>query len=166
MGWWPAGPTSVPMAVAGAVGCGRLAATALRGSAPTTRLCVLSMSLIPVALAYPLARTATPDRRAILREVGGVTVMGVVATLAVRSDRINQAAALGCLARRRCLGPARQTLRAVSSKSSVPQDADGSGVGQCPTPPARAPNASARKGRNGIRFRAGLIVGRGAAIGR
>ncbi|WP_244931019.1 hypothetical protein [Nocardioides sp. W7] len=94
----PTSPLSTPVAVAVGVGCGRLTAVAVRGLAPAARLRVLSLSLVPVALVYPLARTAVPDKRAILREAGGVAAMGFVAALAVRRDRANQVAAGGWLA--------------------------------------------------------------------
>jgi uncharacterized membrane protein YfcA len=89
---------SVPLAVLAGVGGGRLTAIALRAVVPASRSRVLSASLVPVALVYPLARTAVDDRRAVLREVGGVAVMAAATALAARSDRSTRVTASGWLA--------------------------------------------------------------------
>jgi len=86
------------LAVVGGVGFGRLTAIALRAVAPGSRSRVLSSSLVPVALVYPLARTAVRDRPAVLREVGGVAAMAAVTALGTRSDRATRVIAWGWLA--------------------------------------------------------------------
>jgi hypothetical protein len=58
---------------------------------------VSALSLVPVALIYPLARRSFEDRPAVNREVLGVAAMAGVA-VAARGPRVRRIAALGWLA--------------------------------------------------------------------
>lgn len=93
-----AGTLSIPLAVLGGVGGGRLTAITMRAVMPASRSRVLAFSLVPVALVYPLARTAVRDKQAVLREIGGVAAMAAATALAARSDRATRVTAWGWLA--------------------------------------------------------------------
>ena len=59
---------------------------------------VAALTLVPVALIYPLARRSFDDRPAFAREVAGVLTMGAVAAVAVRSPSVRAVAVAGWLA--------------------------------------------------------------------
>ena len=56
-----------------------------------------ALTLVPVALVYPLARRSSEDRPAVAREVLGVAAMAAVAS-AARGPRVRRVAVLGWLA--------------------------------------------------------------------
>lgn len=60
---------------------------------------ISAVSLLPVAMIYPLARRSLDDRGAVVREVAGVAAMGAIAVAGARGgEGIGRLAAAGWLA--------------------------------------------------------------------
>jgi hypothetical protein len=83
--------------VGGAVGGWASARLARRRFGDRTEV-VAAMTLVPVALIYPLARRSFDDHPAVAREAAGVLAMGALAAVAARSPATRPLAVGGWLA--------------------------------------------------------------------
>ena len=78
---------------------GKASAVAVRRVAPDASTRLLALTLVPVALVYPAARrSAAGAGGAVLREAGGVLVMGAVVAASRRTTRPDLVTAAGWLA--------------------------------------------------------------------
>jgi len=88
--------TDLVAGLAGAAGGALVAGLSRRALGPRFER-ISAVSLVPVALIYPLARASLEDRPAVTRELIGVAAMTAVA-LAARGERGRRIAAAGWLA--------------------------------------------------------------------